>query len=211
MRRFVYYNNVAGTNGNPALAVHFYNYMRGIWQNGQRMVHGGDGLNSAGAEQNLPTAFMFPGQSDPDHWGTDGVTPQNTNWSEDNPGGGEQANAPFDRRFLQSAGPFTLEPGNINDITVGVVYGRANSGGRLESVQRMFDADDKAQILFDNCFKVLSGPDAPDVLVQELNNEVILYLDNGPLSNNFKEGYIEKDPNIVTPSNLVVFVLESYD
>tara|TARA_B100001109_G_scaffold255778_1_gene260781 strand:- start:1656 stop:5906 length:4251 start_codon:yes stop_codon:yes gene_type:complete len=206
MRRFVYYNIGGGQNGDPSLAIHFYNYMRGIWQNGQPMRHGGDGLNSNGVE-NIPTAFMFPGDSDPLHWGTtdeNGITtvPNNTNWTEANPGGGSP-NAPGDRRFLQSAGPFTLEPGNVNDITVGVVFGQAESGGRFASLDKAITADDKAQALFDNCFQVLDGPDAPELTIQELDQELILYLSNSELSNNFNELYEETDPNIVTPDTLL--------
>lgn len=202
MRRFVYHNIGSADNGDPSASAHYYNYLRGIWKNGQRMLYGGDGLRATGVEP-FPTDFMFPGVTDSLGWGTNNAPVSNTNWSETNPGGGAPSNPVGDRRFLQSAGPFTLEPGNINDITVGVVYARATSGGRLESIQRLFDADDKAQILFDNCFKVLSGPDAPDVTVQELDREIILYLDNSVTSNNYKEQYEEKDPNIVTPSNLV--------
>ncbi|MEC8399838.1 MAG: hypothetical protein VXZ28_00760, partial [Bacteroidota bacterium] len=58
-------------------------------------------------------------------------------------------------------------------------------------------ADDKAQALFDNCFEIVSGPDAPDVTVQELENELILYLTNdNPLSNNYQEDYLQFDPGI---------------
>jgi len=203
MRRFVYHNNSSADNGDPSASAHYYNYLRGIWKNGQRMLYGGDGLRGPGTET-VPTDFMFPGVSDSLLWGTNGVSVTNNNWSETNPGGGQPSNPVGDRRFLQSAGPFTLEPGNVNDITVGVVYGRAESGGRSASIATMFDADDKAQILFDNCFKVLSGPDAPDLTIQELNNELILYLDNSPTSNNFQEKYEEKDPNIVTPSALAM-------
>ena len=32
-------------------------------------------------------------------------------------------------------------------------------------------ADDKAQSLFDNCFQILDGPDAPDIAIQELDRE----------------------------------------
>jgi len=207
MRRFVYYNIGTAANGDPDLAVHYYNYMRGIWKNGARMRHGGNGFNTAGVEQ-IATDFMFPGDSDPLHWGTtdaNGFTtvPTNTNWTEDNPGGGEPQNAPGDRRFLQSAGPFTLRPGNVNDITVGVVFAQAQSGGRAASVEDLFTADDKAQALFDNCFKVLNGPDAPAVTVQELDRELIFYLSNPTTSNNVGEDYEELDPNIVTPDYLV--------
>src|SRR5690606_27779931 len=48
MRRFVYYNNSRGQNGDPELAIHYYNYMRVIMKNGQRMRHGVDGLNATG-------------------------------------------------------------------------------------------------------------------------------------------------------------------
>lgn len=206
MRRFVYYNIGSGPNEDPTLAVHYYNYMRGIWKNGRRMRHGGNGFNSAAVEP-INTDFMFPGTSDPLHWGTtdeNGITtiPTNLNWTEDNPGVGENANTAGDRRFLQSAGPFTLEPGNVNDITVGVVFAQAQSGGRLASVEDLFVADDKAQALFDNCFQVLNGPDAPDVTVQELNKELIFYLTNPTTSNNANEAYEEVDPNIVTPDSL---------
>lgn len=206
MRRFVYYNIGPAPNGDPDLAVHYYNYMRGIWKNGRRMRHGGNGFNSAGVEE-IPTDFMFPGTSDPLHWGTTDVNgfttiPANTSWSEDNPGGGEAQNANGDRRFIQSAGPFTLRPGNVNDITVGVVFAQAQSGGRLASVEDLFVADDKAQALFDNCFQVLSGPNAPQVTVQELDKEILFYLSNPSSSNNDGEGYFESDPNIVTPDYL---------
>ena len=206
MRRFVYYNNSTGQNGDPELAIHYYNYMRGIWKNGQKMRHGGDGYSTGGVE-NIETAFMFPGRSDPQHWGTtdeNGITttPNNKNWTERNTGSGSP-NAPGDRRFLQSAGPFTLEPGNVNDITVGVVFAQAESGGVQASLDKAFNADDKAQALFDNCFQVLNGPDAPTLKIQELDQELILYISNPPSSNNANEDYSEVDPNIITPDTLL--------
>ncbi len=203
MRRFVYYVIGTGNNGDPELAVHYYNYMRGIWKNGQPMLYGGNGFNLGVQVPALPTNFMFPGDSDPLNWGTNGVRPADDfDWTEDNPGIGLTRNDEGDRRFLQSAGPFTLEPGNVNDITVGVVFAQAESGGRLASVDKLFQADDKAQALFDNCFQVLNGPDAPDVTVQELNKELVFYLSNPETSNNQEEKgmpYEEKDPEIVTP------------
>lgn len=205
MRRFVYYNNDRGAaNGDPELAVHYYNYMRGIWKNGRVMRHGGDGFsNTSAAVEDIQTAFMFPGTSDPLHWGTvddngQPIIPQNQDWTEDNPGMGEDRNAPSDRRFLQSAGPFTLKPGNVNDLTIGVVFAQAQSGGRLASVEELFSADDKAQALFENCFQVLNGPDAPSVDVQELDKQLIFYLSNLESSNNDKEEYEETDPNILS-------------
>ncbi|NQX92966.1 MAG: hypothetical protein HRT74_12745, partial [Flavobacteriales bacterium] len=107
-------------------------------------------------------------------------------------------NPPGDRLFLQSAGPFTLQPGDYNNVTVGLVFARATGGEPFESVELLRLADDKAQALFDNCFEIVSGPDAPDVTVQELDQEVILYLSNeNPISNNFQESYVAFDPSIV--------------
>ena len=51
----------------------------------------------------------------------------------------------------------------MNRITTGVVWARATAGDNLASVELIRLADDKAQALFDNCFQVLNGPDAPDV------------------------------------------------
>jgi hypothetical protein len=183
MRKFVYYNNSNNPiNGEPALPSHFYNYMRGFWKNGQRMKYGGNGATGAGVTS-TDTDYMFPDDTDPLHWGTGGVITDD--WSEESSG-----NAPNDRRFIQAAGPFTLKPGDYNNITLGVVWARSNSGDPFESVRLLREYDDKAQALFDNCFELVSGPDAPDVAIQELDKEVILMLTNdNPISTNYQENY----------------------
>jgi hypothetical protein len=192
MRRFVYYNNSGNPiNGEPSTPLHYYNYMNGIWKNGQRMAYGGDGVSAAlGANLDIPCDYFFPGDTDPFAWGTGGISVEP--WTEVTSG-----NPPADRRFIQSAGPFTLEPGDYNNITLGVVWARATAGDPTESVKLMRIADDKAQALFDNCFEIVSGPDAPDVTIQELENELILFLTNdNPLSNNYREEYLQLDPGI---------------
>ena len=141
MSKFVYYNNAAwDTDGNdwnndPALDMDYYNYLRGVWTNGQPMTYGGNG----GDTNNPECDFMFPGDTDPNF---------DTDWDETTAG-----NMPSDRRFLQSAGPFTLDPGAVNYITVGVVWARGESGP-LSSVEAMKEADIMAQDLFDNCFDI---------------------------------------------------------
>ena len=77
--------------------------------------------------------------------------------------------------------------------------GKSYCGDNLASVELIRLADDKAQALFDNCFQVLNGPDAPDVSIVELDQELVLNLSNGPTSNNFLEQYIEFDPLIISP------------
>lgn len=197
MRRFIYYNRGGGSRGDANTALDHYNYLRSIWKDGSKMVYGGNGHPSDPGATSIPADFMFPNNSDVLNWGTRGEDPGEA-WNEITAG-----NPPFDRRFLQSAGPFTLEPGAVNDITVGVVWARAISGSAFESVNKLLQADTKAQALFDNCFKVLNGPDAPDLSGVELDREIILYITNKKsLSNNFKNypgDYEEVDPFIVAP------------
>jgi hypothetical protein len=192
MSRFVFFNRsgtapIAALN-DPSNAIEYYNYMRGVWRDGTEFLFGGLGHTQLGGT--IPTKYVFPGDSDPLFWGTSGV-PVPQDWTEAN-----ENNQPGDRRFFQSAGPFTLEPGALNNITVGVVYARAASGDPFQSVQLVRLADDKAQALFDNCFRLIDGPDAPDVAGRELDRELILYISNSNLSNNAGEKYIEKDPNL---------------
>ncbi|MBR4739183.1 MAG: hypothetical protein IK058_04180 [Bacteroidales bacterium] len=198
MRRFVYYDNsLDGTHGEPQKASDYYNYLRGYWKNGQRMKFGGNGASSGVVD--LACDFMFPDNSDPWNWGTDGADPHaagytNEYWNEISSG-----NDPRDVRFMQSAGPFTLRPGALNYITVGIPFAQASSGeGQWASVTLLREIDDVCQALFENCFKVLDGPDAPTMTAQELSNEIILYLNyEDKSSNNYNEKYREVDPAIV--------------
>jgi hypothetical protein len=196
MRRFLYYSNTTnGANPNqtdPTNASDYYNYLRGFWKDGSKFVYGGSGhISDPEADPNTPCEFMFPGNTDPLGWGTNGV-PQPV-WTEQTAN-----NTPNDRRFVQSAGPFVLKPGAVNNITVGVVWARTSAGDPFASVSSLQRADDKAQSLFENCFKVLDGPNAPDLTLQELENEVILILSNPVNSNNYREQYEEFDPFIVS-------------
>ena len=190
MRRFVYYDNSSNAiSGEPSKATDYYNYLRGYWKNGQRMKYGGNGISTGTTD--FDCDFMFPGDSDPLFWGTNGNAVDN--WTEVTAG-----NSPGDRRFMQSAGPFTLKPGALNYITVGIPFAQAPSGKAFSSVELLREIDDVCQALFENCFKVLDGPDAPTLVAQEMNNEVILYVKyDNPASNNFGEKYSEVDPAIV--------------
>lgn len=193
MSKFVYYDNINDVpNGNPNTAPDFYNYLRGIWLDNQPMTFGGDGRNP-----NSPvTDYMYPNSTDPAF--------PNQEWSEvseNNPVG--------DRRFLQSAGKFTLQPGAVNYITTGVVWARAAQGGQFASVDLVKIADDKAQALFNNCFKLIDGPNAPEVAIRELDKTIILTLQN--TNNEFVEFYHEKDPTIAgVDDSLAYFDFQGY-
>jgi hypothetical protein len=200
MKKFVFYNNGPGVQGDPQSALDYYNYLRGRWRDGSSMVFGGNAYPGGPGATTIPADLMFPGTSDKLGWSTPSVQGEvsTTPWTEK-----EEGNQPEDRRFLESAGPFTLEPGAVNDLTVGVVFARATTGDEFASVEKLLVADDKAQALFDNCFKVAEGPDAPDVAVQELDREIILYLSNNNIaSNNYQETYNLLNPDVAIPDVL---------
>ncbi len=179
MRRFIYY--VIGP-GDPTNALHYYQYLKGYWKDGTRMTYGGNGK---GGTQSAD--FLYPDNTDVCGWGTQGI-PQ-APWS------AKEDVVYDDMRIVQSAGPFVLEPGAVNDITVGVVWARANSTA-WASVEEVRKADIKAQRLFENCFQLIDGPSAPDYSIIELNGKLIFHLSNSVSSNNYLETYKEQDPFI---------------
>jgi hypothetical protein len=190
MEKCMYFINNATLQGNPSNGTQVYNYMKGLWRDGTPLTYGGNGYNSG-----TPTNYAFPWNTDPNF----ALTP----W--------EQTGTANDLRIVESAGPFTLKPGAINYITAGAVWAQSPNGGAKASVELMKSADIKAQALFDNCFKVLNGPDAPDLTAQEMDKELLIYLTNKSSSNNFKEKYIEKDPTITgVPEELKNYKFQGY-
>lgn len=175
MSAFVYYNNDFTDTGNPENAAHYYGYMSGFWKNGSPITEGGDGTD-VNAD---PTPYMYP--SDPSD-NSEGA------WSECS-----IENDPADRRFLQVSGPFRLAPGASNSIVVGVVW-VPNQDYPCPSLAPLLTADKKAQALFDNCFELLDGPDAPSIAIRELDKELAIALFNESGSNNEGESYDEFDP-----------------
>lgn len=184
MRHFVYYENDFSLRGNPEVATHFYGYLRGYWKDGSRMVDNGQN-GYPGTAPGPETDFMYPG--DPGWCGGGG----NGGWSEITAG-----NQPFDRRFLQSAGPFTLQPGAVNDIVVGALWARGFYNDNKGSVCEILTADDIAQSLFDNCFRLLEGPDAPEMAIEEYDQELMLSWNYSDpvIFNNYNESYLQADP-----------------
>lgn len=190
MSNFTYFNNsfpgVPLQTTDPQNATQVRNYMTGFWRDGTPFTCGGNGYGGS-----VPTKYVYPDNSYP----TNGSTPMTCGmgWNEAAAG-----NVPGDRRFVQSAGPFTLNSGAINYITFGLPWARTTIAGNPQSsIDLLKTADDKAQALFDNCFQVLNGPEAPDLTIQEMDNELILFLTNKPGSNNYLGAYTEKDVTIL--------------
>lgn len=181
MSAFSYMNNcgvgspdVATCDANQA--IEFYNIMKGIWLDGTPVTRGGDGYNIGSMDT---TRYVFP--DDPNDESADA-------WSMCT------ADLPFgDRRMLQVTGPLLLQPQATNELIVGVVFVPDEESYPCPDLSRLRTADDLAQSLFDNCFNITDGPDAPDICGIELDQEIIMTLFNQSTSNNFEELYQEED------------------
>ncbi len=194
MSGFMYYNNIGGVQGNPDVALDYYNYLRSLWKNGNNLIietpsgkgntANGDGYVASNA--GIKTVFAYPGMSYDTTGAYAPLAP--VDWWE------SPANL-NDKRGLHSAGPFSLAPGALNFITTGNVWARNFASNDLfASVNDVIIADDKAQQLFDNCFKVLDGPDSPDLEIVELDRELIFKLQDVFTDNIVF--YNQKDPAI---------------
>jgi hypothetical protein len=205
MSSFMYFNRDVGSpppaTTDPSTVLDFYQYLNSIWKDGTPLSKGGNGYTQNPSAANITKYAFLDAPDDP------------TGWSM------ASANLPFgDRRTLQASGPFKLVPGAINELIVGVPWVPDQGGGKV-SLAALRRADDKAQGLFDTCFDILDGPDAPDVCPIELDKEIVLVLSNGSaISNNKDELYglnpnkdkNEKQPESPTTGASPYYVFEGY-
>lgn len=183
MTSFIYYNNASvgsplpqTTDPTRGLAGEYYNYLQGIWKDGTPYTASGSGYQTSGRI----TKFVFP--TVPSDESADA-------WSMCAADLGEG-----DRRTIQASGPFDLRPGAVNELIVGVPWIANEQTYPCPIMTRLFEADDLAQNLFDNCFDITDGPDAPDIDFIELDERLTILLTNDPeVSNNAGQNYSEVD------------------
>ncbi len=194
MSSFTYYNNAGvgsppiGTT-DPENAQEFYNYLSGSWKDGSPFTFGDDAY-----QDGAPVKYAFTNAPD-----------DPTGWSMCTAG------LPFgDRRTIQASGPFRLDPGAINELIVGVVW-VADQNYPCPSIRKLQEADDIAQALFDNCFELTDGPDAPDVDWVELDREIIAVFTNDSItSNNAFEAYAQAGLQIPAGEEDSLYRFEGY-
>ena len=177
MSGFVYYN-IGGNprNGDPTKYTDFYNMLRNKWKDGTDITWGGAGLEALSLPEHPKASYMFPNvtsSSDPYGFACGATSCASPvvcpgEWNEKQAG-----NAPGDRRFLANNGPFTLEPGDFNECTIGIVWARATSGGPTGSFSKLLAADDLAQERFNDCFKRNVGPNSPNLEIIENDKELL--------------------------------------
>jgi hypothetical protein len=181
MSSFTYHNNAGQGNPlpgttDPTTAVEFYNYLTGKWKDGTCFSYGGTGYNP-GSTNCIKYAYVdAPDLATGRAWSMCYPTPAPQN---------------YDRRTIQATGPLLLKPGRVNELIIGVPW-VPDQKYPCPSIKKLQEADDIAQALFDNCFKIFDGPTAPDVTWVELENEIVAVLSNAAESNNAKELYKEK-------------------
>lgn len=171
MSSFTYYFGQGAPNPNMAdpgagQTQQYYNYLTGRWRDGSPYTFGGYGYGGTG----VATKFAFP--SPPD---------ENGGWSFC-----QENLAPGDVRTIQASGPLTLRPGAINELIIGVVWVPDQDYSSCPSIDEITNADDLSQDIFDVCFDILDGPDAPDAEFIELDKELVILLSNDTLVSNNK-------------------------
>ncbi len=115
----LYHHNSPAVNGDPQTPQQYHNYLRSIWKDFTPMTFGGTGYNPDDPDL-LSAKYHFPGMSDPQFMGTDGVDPEypiDGGWTEENSG-----LAVGDRRVLASSGPFSLNAGQKQSIDYVYVF-----------------------------------------------------------------------------------------
>ena len=131
-------------NGTDPLAPkESYNYMKGLFKDGTPVTD----PTTGGI-----TRFQHPG---------DPVA--NTGWLDSDPA---------DRRFMISAGPFTMAPGDTQNVVIGIIIGQGPD--RIGSVRVMKFYDQTAQTAFNLDFDLPTPPDKPQVELAQLNREIDL-------------------------------------
>jgi hypothetical protein len=199
MSSFTYYMNGSVGNWPNAMTdpqagapLEFYRYISGSWKDGTPFSRGGSGYNVPPTDL---VDYAFP----------DPPTEADPKWSMCT------ASLDFgDRRTLQATGPLRLDPGEVNELIIGAVW-VPDIDHPCPDVSKLFFADGLAQALFDNCFIVPRGPDAPDIDFIELDRELIMILTNDTLgSNNAFELYREKGLEIPADIEDSTYVFEGY-
>lgn len=194
MSSFTLYINGGGIYGplgsDPQTATEYFNYMSGKWRDGTRLTYGGIGYNPSSTNY---TNFMFSGEpSDTNSWSMSTV------------------NFPGqDFRTLQSCGPFYFIPGLTNSVTYAVVW-TPNVQHPKPSLDKIRAATDAARILYDHCFKLQRGPDAPELTIVPLDKSFRFSFNNLIQSNNYLQGYKEYVQYIPKNTFDTNYVFEGY-
>ncbi len=148
----------------PASTEETYNYMNGLNPDGSDVIDNNGEV----------TKYFHAG--DP---------VQGTGWLDSNPA---------DRRFMMSAGPFQMAPGDTQVVVAAIIVGQGND--RLSSVSSLKFNDTFAQDAFDRNFILPSPPAQPKVDVTAAHGSVTLSWDAQGRLNYTQPGYAFEGYNV---------------
>jgi len=139
-----------------------YNYMQGL---------NADGTPIIDPTTSLATRFQVPGNP---------VT--GTGWLD---------SSPADRRLQLSTGPFSMAPGDSQEVTIAIIVGQGTD--RLSSITDLKNKDDQAQIVFNLNFDIPAPPPSPKVFAQELDRKVRLIWDKAAVGTHSANAILGQD------------------
>ena len=196
MTTFMYYNGDGSVQGNPdGNSDDPYQYLQGIWRDGTPITFGGTGYGGQ-----IPISFMFPGNAADREF-----------WSEENTDGSGSRNTPADRKFLMSTGPFDMPVGAVQEVIVAIVW--SQSENRLASYRKLINDNIAVQGFYENNFKWMEIPDAPQLSAEVHDGRAALTWENTPASNNYLDSYNENSSFLVDPTPLsgnITYSFEGY-
>ena len=105
------YDSLSFGYNEPEISSDYYNYLKGNWKSGTQMAWGGIGIGGT-----VPTNYLFPGDSDPLFWSTQGIITTPSPWSD--------ISSSRDVRGVGSCGPFTFLPDSAVELDLAFVFAR---------------------------------------------------------------------------------------
>ena len=149
----------------PNDATQTYNYMRG--------------LTASGAPLEDPTTGEVT------NYAVNGDPVSSTGWLD---------NSPADRRLMLSSGPFTMAPGDTQEVVTAIIMGQGSD--RITSISALRFNDQFAQAAFDANFDLPAAPPAPDVVVSELDEAITLTWSEASETEYAEPGYAFEGYNV---------------
>jgi len=159
MTGFSFYINMAGTRfldpdqGVAAGSIQFYNYMTGKNYYGEPFINPWSGANTNIILSGDPVAGK--------------------GWYEGPVGWPGGSSPPDDRRHLMSSGPFTMAPGDTQEVVIGIVIARGSNN--LNSITELKKKTKIAQTAYDKDFSSMQPPLDPIVTSVVDDKQVTLH------------------------------------
>ncbi len=145
---FAKYINGNETYADPETAQETYNYMNGLV--------GLSGEPFVDPTTDEPSVFVHPGNP-----------VNNTGWLDEDPG---------DRRYLMTSGPFSFEPGDVQEVVGCIII--AGGSNWSKSITKLKYFDKFAQGAFDVNFDICSPP-IPNTTFAQLDERIVLTFEEG--------------------------------